>query len=319
MNMRQVPIGLIMADSDRDENTKYYNCQTGDDDLEHAEWYGLNSYVYCNGTAHSFDEAAGFQTLIDSFESYNYSIPVLLTEFGCLSTSFPTIGGYEAQRSFNQAKWLGLPEVQNQFAGGLVFEYSIESANAHTPFPFKTFGQQNYGIGYFSPENCNDIDIPCEYNPTPSFYNLKDAYEQIQAENITFDSFDPPLNRTGRTQCPKEFPPLSQFVWPSDTARSIRCPRRETASFTCPASKKPFITGDSEMSLLYIAIGICTLFLLYLAFSKRIVESTNFVTKALKPRESDESRMLTKCNGSDSSSGYSSIDYAIETGKLREC
>ncbi len=37
--MRHVPIGLIMADSDRDENTLYYNCQgDADDDLEHAEW-----------------------------------------------------------------------------------------------------------------------------------------------------------------------------------------------------------------------------------------------------------------------------------------
>ena len=326
MNMRQVPIGLIMADSDRDENTQYYNCQTGDDDFEHAEWYGLNSYVYCNGTAHSFDEAAGFQTLIDSFESYHYSIPVLLTEFGCLSTSFPTIDGFEAQRTFNQAKWLGLPQVQNQFAGGLVFEYSIESANAHTPFPFKTFGQQNYGIGYFSPENCDDIHILCEYNPTPSFYNLKEAYEQIQTENITFDSFEPPENRTGRTKCPDGFPSLSQFAWPSDSTRSIRCPRRSTTTFTCPVSTKPF-TRDTTMSRLPIVFGIVAFAIFCIVRSKcfkqfitnTIKSSENFGSKALKPRDSsDETRKLTQSNESGSSSGYSSIDSAIETSKLIE-
>ncbi len=134
-HVRRVPIGLIMADSDRDENTMYYNCQSDKkDDLEHADWYGLNTYVYCNGTADSYDQALGFDELSKNFHSYNYSIPVLLTEYGCLSQTFPTIDGYEGQRNFNQAKWLGLPSVQDDFAGGLAFEYSIEKANARTPF-----------------------------------------------------------------------------------------------------------------------------------------------------------------------------------------
>ena len=134
-HIRHVPVGLIMADSDRDENTMYYNCQSNEkDDLEYAEWYGLNTYVYCNGSADTFDQAKGFKYLSMSFESYDYSIPVLLTEYGCLSKTFPTIDGYEGQRSFNQAKWLGLEAVQNDFAGGLAFEYSIERANAQTPF-----------------------------------------------------------------------------------------------------------------------------------------------------------------------------------------
>lgn len=132
-HIRHVPIGLIMADSDRDENTLYYNCQSGDDELDHAEWYGINSYVYCNGTAAEFNQSTGFKTLQQSFESYNYSIPVLLTEFGCLSKTFPTIDGYVGQRNFNQAKWLGLKQVQDDFAGGMVFEYSMEAANAQVP------------------------------------------------------------------------------------------------------------------------------------------------------------------------------------------
>jgi hypothetical protein len=69
-----------------------------DDDLDHAEWYGLNTYVYCNANHTSFDQAGGFKLLLDSFESYNYSIPVLLTEFGCLSKSFATIDSYQGQR-----------------------------------------------------------------------------------------------------------------------------------------------------------------------------------------------------------------------------
>jgi len=145
-HMRHVPVGLIMADSDRDENTLYYNCQEGDDDeLDHAEWYGINTYVYCNGNDTSLEEAKGFKKLSESFESYNYSIPVLLTEFGCLSKTFPTVDEYQNQRSFNQAKWLGLPQVENDFAGGFAFEYSLESASARTKFPFKEAGPASYG------------------------------------------------------------------------------------------------------------------------------------------------------------------------------
>ncbi len=124
-----------MADTDRTENTLYYNCQTDPRDVfDYAQWYGINTYVYCNGTADKLSEAAGFQSLSESFESYNYSIPVLLTEYGCLSKSFPTVDGYQGQRNFNQAKWLGVGSVQNDFAGGLAFEYSIEAANAQIAF-----------------------------------------------------------------------------------------------------------------------------------------------------------------------------------------
>lgn len=233
--MRHVPVGLIMADSDRDENTLYYNCQTSNDDLEHAEWYGLNTYVYCNGDRTSFDEAVGFKKLSDSFDSYNYSIPVLLTEFGCLSRTFPTIDGYEGQRSFNQAKWLGLPEVQNNFAGGFAFEYSIESSIARTPFPFKEFGEQNYGIGYFYPQDCDDVTVMCEYNRTPSFYNLKRAYSEANAENLSMDDFWPAVGRTGRTPCPPSFPSIDSFEWKADRQWDAWCPKNSEVLFTCPA------------------------------------------------------------------------------------
>ena len=134
-HMRHVPIGLIEADTDRTANTLYYNCQSDDGDaLEVAEWYGINTYVYCNDTAKTIEETEGFRYLLGNFTSYHYSIPVVLTEFGCLSESFPNVDGYEHQRTFLQAEWLGLPEVQDLFAGGLAFEYSIESDVARTPF-----------------------------------------------------------------------------------------------------------------------------------------------------------------------------------------
>lgn len=147
-NMRNIPIGLTSADTDRDLNALYYNCQSeSDTDLDRAEWYGINSYVVCNGTVKTYDEAPGFQLLVSSFENLNYSIPVMLTEYGCLSQTYPTIDGYEGQRTFHESEWFGHPKVRDTFAGGFAFEYSIEASNAHTPFPYKVFGHQNFGVG----------------------------------------------------------------------------------------------------------------------------------------------------------------------------
>lgn len=102
--------------------------------------------------------------------------------------------------------------------------------------PFKEFGEQNYGIGYFSPDNCTDIDIKCEYKRTPSFYSLKKAYAQVTPENITLDDFTPSESRTGRTECPPHFPRLDSYHWNTDLRMSLSCPSRSADTWTCPAS-----------------------------------------------------------------------------------
>ena len=98
------------------------------------------------------------------------------------------------------------------------------------------FGKQNYGVGYLAPENCDDIEIMCEYKRTPSFYNLKKAYAQVHAENITMDEFEPIESRTGRSTCPSQFPKLSSFHWRADWKMSSFCPPRSHKTWTCPAS-----------------------------------------------------------------------------------
>lgn len=248
-HMRPVPIGLIMADTDRKVNTLYYNCQSGHDDLDHAEWYGINTYVYCNASATHFDESVGFTALQESFESYNYSIPVLLTEFGCLSQTFPTIDGYQAQRTFHQAQWFDLPQIQDDFAGGFVFEYSLEKAIAQTPYPFREFGEANYGIGYLSPEQCDDVTIMCEYNRTPAFYNLKKAFAHAKHNpTVTLENFEPQPGRTGRSTCPPEFPPIDSFHWKPDMEFSISCPSVEQSQWTCPKEEEEQGKGGGDAS-----------------------------------------------------------------------
>jgi hypothetical protein len=102
--------------------------------------------------------------------------------------------------------------------------------------PFKKFGEQNYGVGYFSPKDCDDVNIPCEYIRTPSFYNLKSAYAQAHADNITIDEFAPSPDRTGRSLCPPQFPKLNSFHWKTDWKISASCPPKSHETYTCPAT-----------------------------------------------------------------------------------
>jgi hypothetical protein len=76
--VRNVPIGLVSADSNRDENAMFYNCQ-GDarDKYEGAEWYGLNAYVFCDHRVHDYEFADGLVDLQRMFERYHSLFPLL--------------------------------------------------------------------------------------------------------------------------------------------------------------------------------------------------------------------------------------------------
>ena len=89
-NLRKVPVGLVSADSNRTAVTEYYNCASNPKDpYENAEWFGLNTYLHCDGSVKDYEKAkGGFVKLVKNFQSYHYSIPVMLTEFGCLSKTY---------------------------------------------------------------------------------------------------------------------------------------------------------------------------------------------------------------------------------------
>jgi hypothetical protein len=120
--IRQIPVGLVIADIERAEKLAYFNC--GDDPFEYAEFLGINAYQHCDANVTTLEEAIGFQMFRDDLG--NYSIPALLTEYGCLNPSFPTVDGYEAQRTFVQSEWIYEPEFYDIFQGGFVFEFSVE-------------------------------------------------------------------------------------------------------------------------------------------------------------------------------------------------
>jgi 1,3-beta-glucanosyltransferase GAS5 len=228
-DMRHIPIGVVYADSDRAIQAQYYNCRTDpDDDLENAEFIGINVYLHCDGTITDFNALVGYQELLADFASYGMTVPVLWTEFGCLNESFETIGEYQAQRNFLQVDALFSPSYREVFNGGFVFEYSTEKvySEQQSPFPFTSFGSGNYGVGYFSPENCNGLDIPCEYIPFPQFQTLASRYATVDAataSEVTLDTYNPP--NIDPPVCPPEIPSLSAFVWSTDDgADLLQCP-----------------------------------------------------------------------------------------------
>eukprot|EP00978_Attheya_sp_CCMP212_P041180 scaffold232727_cov68-Attheya_sp.AAC.1 len=234
--IRHIPVGVVVSDAYREATALYYNCQGDDDPLEHAEWFGINAYQHCAGSVTDSAKSNGWQTMKNDFQSYNYSIPVLLTEYGCIRTSFPTIDGFEGQRTFAQAQWLFESGFRDVFEGGFVFEYSTEKDNAATAYPFTSFGSGNYGVGYFSPTDCNDIGRACTYKPKPEFFNLQSAYNDVETTGIIQrESFVPGQHRVGRSKCPTKFPKLSNYSWPSDilgdTRDDLSC--TEQVSFTC--------------------------------------------------------------------------------------
>lgn len=238
--IRNVPVGLVSADSNRDENAKYYNCQ-GDkgDNYEGAEWYGLNAYVFCDHQVTEYKYANGLVILQQMFKKYHYSIPAVLTEYGCLSPTFETIDGYEGQRDFKETEWLVTePDLRQQFSGGLVFEYSTELQNAigTSAYPFTTFGAQNYGIGFFEPQDCDDVSKMCTFKPLPNYYNLQAVLNRTSGvASATINSFNVPRRRQKRSKCPKQFKPLSSYNWKADDRNDLPCPRiGSDSSFTCP-------------------------------------------------------------------------------------
>lgn len=199
------------------------------DELESAEYLGMNVYLHCVGNLQSIDQIDGFTTLLSDFESFQLNIPVLLTEFGCISPSFPSSGTYLAQRDWLQVDALFADTYEAEFAGGFVFEYNTELVNSLSPYPFTEYGAGNFGVGYFTPPNCDVANVTCDYVPFPQFDTLASKYGSVDmTKGPSMDSYVP--SDRPYTQCPDGFPLQSSFQWPA--MPDLACP--EDLTVICP-------------------------------------------------------------------------------------
>ncbi|KAF0698870.1 Aste57867_10547 [Aphanomyces stellatus] len=227
--IRRIPVGVVLADRDRKNNTLYYSCRTDPSDtLENVEWFGLNAYQQCDPLASLAPQTigTGYRNLLDNFQSYQLPIPSLLTQYGCLAPDFPTINGYAAQRTWVDAGWLLSADFVNVFAGGYAYEFSTENDKSlsDAPFPFTAFGNQNYGLGYFDPVTCDaSTNAPCTYKRMPNFDLLATQYNQSSAASLpTKTAYAPAF--TAFPACPPTAAALKSVVWPSDATANMVCP-----------------------------------------------------------------------------------------------
>lgn len=240
---RKIPIGMVNWDVERTLQSLYFNCLTDTSDLlENAEWYGLNAYQHCDAQATTVNDLRGWIQMRQDFIDYNLPVPVVIGEYGCRESGFPTAGEFDAQRNWLQVDALYSEEYQQVFAGGVVFEYSAEKlvvdrSSQGNPWPYYGFMKLQYGVGYYSPVDCDHATIPCEYNPYPEFDWLKDKLAAVDA------SFMPNINDYNPTgaipQCPQGLPALSLYVWPTDDEPDLPCYIVETEAPTMAPSSAP--------------------------------------------------------------------------------
>ena len=233
---------MVNWDHQRTLQTLYFNCRTDPtDEFENPEWYGLNAYQDCEVNAVYPSDLVGWQYLGIDFASYGLSVPVIISEYGCRER-FPTIGQFEAQRTWVQVGSLYSTGFAKQFAGGVAFEFSaekrvVDTSSQGNPWPYYGFMKLNYGMGYYGPVNCNHQTIPCEYFRYPEFETFSAKLAAVNTSSMpTIDAFTP----TGQIPtCPTSIAPLSDFIWPSDDEEGLPCYLVSTDAPTLTPSVSP--------------------------------------------------------------------------------
>ncbi|RKP26150.1 Glucanosyltransferase-domain-containing protein [Syncephalis pseudoplumigaleata] len=160
---RTLPVGYASNDdpSIRMELLNYFNCgEPG----ERADFYGVNLYEWC-GTKATF-ETSGYKDRHDEF--LQYSIPIILTEFGC-NLSMP--------RTFGEVEAIFGPQMTDVLSGGIAYEFSNE--------------ENNYGLVQIVNEK--------QVAKMQDFHNLKTAYAAVRPVGVKMKSLK---ESRPASQCP---------------------------------------------------------------------------------------------------------------------
>jgi len=112
---RSIPVGYSAADvkENREQMAAYLNC--GDDETARSDFFAFNDYSWCGDADF---KSSGWNTKVETYK--DYSIPLFLSEFGCIDPP---------GRLFNEVAALYSGKMTSVFSGGLVYEYSLEPNN----------------------------------------------------------------------------------------------------------------------------------------------------------------------------------------------
>ncbi|KAM3418254.1 1,3-beta-glucanosyltransferase [Cercospora zeina] len=141
MGYRSIPVGYSAADveSNRYDMAQYMNCGTDD---QRSDFFAFNDYSWCDPSSFT---TSGWDQKVKQYS--NYSIPLFLSEFGCITNT----------RDFGEVAALYSDDMTAVYSGGLVYEYSEEG--------------NGYGLVKI---DGNSID------EKPDFSALANAYEQTK-------------------------------------------------------------------------------------------------------------------------------------------
>ena len=70
-SIRHIPIGLAVADANRQDKRDYYTCQGDGNEFKSTEWFGLNSYIFCDPEQTDVTDSAAADELIQSMGKLN--------------------------------------------------------------------------------------------------------------------------------------------------------------------------------------------------------------------------------------------------------
>ncbi|KAF1326193.1 hypothetical protein FI667_g8675, partial [Globisporangium splendens] len=167
---------------------------------------------------------------MQDFADASYARPVMFGEFDC-NFGANTLDDRENQRAFNDAKWMTEePDVADEIVGGNVFGFTTEPTNSDSKrktiflcglyfqisrtylvrFRFITWLEtteakdlKRYGVGSFTPDNCDHDTIPCAFIPYPEYENLKRAFTTTTTSSMALGDYE--ITRDAISSCPTGF------------------------------------------------------------------------------------------------------------------
>ncbi|CAG8511088.1 1093_t:CDS:2 [Ambispora leptoticha] len=197
---RPIPVGYASND---DQDTRvslleYFDCISDGNVNTQADFYGLNLYEWCGNSTF---ESSGWAARTQEFS--NYSIPVLMSEYGCNLVS---------PRPFTEVATLYGPQMTSIWSGGIVYEWT-EEAN-------------NYGL-----VKVNDNS---SITPLQDFYNLKQQLANINPAGVKYDSYSPDNKPS---DCPSNSPTwqASAHLPPTPSEKACQC---MVSSLSCVTSNQ---------------------------------------------------------------------------------
>ncbi|KAJ2794703.1 1 3-beta-glucanosyltransferase gel4 [Coemansia guatemalensis] len=182
------PVGY--ADNDdpkiRMNLINYFNC--GDEETR-ADFYGINTYRWC-GDKSDF-ESSGYSDITKNMT--DYTIPSLLTEYGC---------NLVRPRTFSELKSLYGSDMADTFSGGIMYEFTEED---------NEYGIVKVSYGDSKAEKNDDYD------------NLKDALKAASPKGVKMDDYKPGGKDSECPEASSDWKVAPRSLSPTPSADRCQC------------------------------------------------------------------------------------------------